>query len=301
MSLDESHSSQDPDNSRPLLFKEDDEEQRYHSYPPKRKQGFRWNWAFILHGSAFAIYTIIFLAGSSLAVTKGCHRDLVYSPARFSVEYQKIAFDGDLEKMNPYRGPPRPEHDAAWHELLQYSNIRVGKDTLDRLNRSSIKLADGSGDYFGGLSVHHHLHCLKYVRHYLHRDYYNATDELKESNLEEHIDHCLDDIRQTLMCHADISIYTYDWIPNYRKPWPNFRVDHECVNWELLDDWAKEHSFSIYDQASLVHPELGLSFPSVNGEFETSASGNHVHFVHPDGQNGSGMDHGGKGKHEGHM
>lgn len=78
MSLDESHSSQDPDNSRPLLFKEDDEEQRYHSYPPKRKQGFRWNWAFILHGSAFAIYTIIFLAGSSLAVTKGCHRDLVY-------------------------------------------------------------------------------------------------------------------------------------------------------------------------------------------------------------------------------
>lgn len=89
--------------------------------------------------------------------------------------------------MNPYRGPPRPEHDAAWHELLQYSNIRVGKDTLDRLNRSSIKLADGSGDYFGGLSVHHHLHCLKYVRHYLHRDYYNATDELKESNLEEHI------------------------------------------------------------------------------------------------------------------
>ena len=70
-------------------------------------------------------------------------------------------------------------------------------------------------------------------------------------------DHCVDDIRQALMCHADTSAVTFDWKPQYRRPWPNFSVDHTCVNWEALDDWASERSFSAFDQKSLVHPEFG--------------------------------------------
>lgn len=72
-------------------------------------------------------------------------------------------------------------------------------------------------------------------------------------------DHCVDDIRQALMCHADTSIVTFDWRPNWRRPWPNFSVDHTCVDWDALDDWAAERSFSAFDQKTLVHPELGES------------------------------------------
>lgn len=91
------------------------------------------------------------------------------------------------------------------------------------------------------------------------------------------------------MCHADISIYTYDWIPGYRKPWPNFKVDHECVNWDILNGWAKERAFSLFDQKSLVHPELGLFFPIVNGEVETAATVGDIHLVFPDDEKESNM------------
>ena len=70
-------------------------------------------------------------------------------------------------------------------------------------------------------------------------------------------DHCVDDLRQALMCHADTSVVTFDWKPQYRRPWPNFSIDHTCVNWEALDNWASARSFSAYDQKSLVHPEFG--------------------------------------------
>ena len=89
------------------------------------------------------------------------------------------------------------------------------------------------------------------------------------------------------MCHADIAVLTYDWIPGYRKPWPNYKMEHECVNRDNLNSWAKERAFSLFDQKSLVHPELGLSFPIVNGAVETAATGDNVHLVFPDNENRS--------------
>ena len=59
------------------------------------------------------------------------------------------------------------------------------------------------------------------------------------------------------MCNPDLSILTYDWLPDYPKPWPNFTIDLECVNWEKVDAWAGERAFSLFDQKSLVHPTLG--------------------------------------------
>ena len=62
------------------------------------------------------------------------------------------------------------------------------------------------------------------------------------------------------MCNADTSIVTFDWKSGYRRPWPNFSIDHTCVDWEILDDWAAARSFSVFDQKSLVHPKLGGYF-----------------------------------------
>jgi hypothetical protein len=40
------------------------------------------------------------------------------------------------------------------------NNIRVTKEELDRMNRTSVQLADGSGEYLAAVDVYHHLHCL---------------------------------------------------------------------------------------------------------------------------------------------
>ena len=81
------------------------------------------------------------------------------------------------------------------------NNIRVSKDELDRMNRTSIQLADGSGDYLVAVDVFHHLHCLvrkschteymelmsvqKMIRHYIHPEYYSAPSSLV--NLADHV------------------------------------------------------------------------------------------------------------------
>jgi hypothetical protein len=46
------------------------------------------------------------------------------------------------------------------------------------------------------------------------------------------------------MCNADVVIQTFDWLPNFRRPWPNFRTVHECVNWESIENWAWAHHFN---------------------------------------------------------
>lgn len=92
---------------------------------------------------------------------------------------------------NPFRGPPRPELDAAWNELVQFSNIRVTAEDLRRINRTSVQLSDGSGMYWSGLNVHHQLHCLKMLRQAIYPEYY-FEGKKPPRHLEGHIDHCVD-------------------------------------------------------------------------------------------------------------
>lgn len=125
---------------------------------------------------------------------------------------------------------------------------------MRRLNRTALELREGGG-YYGQLSAYHHLHCLKMLRQVLWHDRYNVSI----AALRGHADHCIDDIRQSLMCHADLSVVTFDWQPGHRKPGPNFHLDQTCVDWDALDAWAAKRSFSIFDQKTLVNPELGKS------------------------------------------
>lgn len=75
------------------------------------------------------------------------------------LKWEPRLFENHLEVSNPFKGPPRPELDEAWNKLLGPSAMRVDKETLDKINRSSVALLDGSG-YLIGLDVYHQLHCL---------------------------------------------------------------------------------------------------------------------------------------------
>ncbi|KAJ5873693.1 uncharacterized protein N7529_002123 [Penicillium soppii] len=107
----------------------------------------------------------------------------------------------------------------------------------------------------------------RWVRRYIHQDHYNSTEE----NLGQHIDHCLDGLRQYVMCNADLSINTFDWIPNYPKPWPNFEVVHKCANWESIEEWVLANSFNGFDPDLIRHPDYHPELPS---PFNYTVSGN---------------------------
>ncbi|KAF6234052.1 hypothetical protein HO173_007882 [Letharia columbiana] len=224
------------------------------------------------------VYTLGFLFLSYNSVrpnTPGMN--LVFSPLNEALIPEKKMVHATLKSKNPFKGPPSPELDDAWHQLFVNSNVRVSADDLQKINRTSVPLGDGSG-YYAIPDVYHQLHCLKFLRQMLYHDYYRIN---KPTN-PIHIDHCIDNLRQNLMCKADVSLLTFDWVSNDRAPKPNFDIQHECKNWESIDAWAEDHAFNIFDETILVHPTLGPSFPEA--EFKnTGKIPGHPGFLHEHG------------------
>lgn len=192
----------------------------------------------------------------------------VSAPAREAVVWDSKILDVSVLHDNVFKGPPRPELDVAWKQLLINANIRVSTAELEQAGKESIPLEDGSG-YYAILDVYHQLHCLvslpfqssavaqltrldikKYIRHFIYEDYYNDTFPWTPT----HVDHCIDSIRQNLMCNADVSLMTFRWVEDDVRPKPNFKGMHECVNWDRIDAWAAQRSFNPDDPALLRHP-----------------------------------------------
>ncbi|KAF2872026.1 hypothetical protein BDV95DRAFT_635637 [Massariosphaeria phaeospora] len=106
-----------------------------------------------------------------------------------------------------------------------------------------------NGDYAGILGVFHHLHCLDTIRRVLHWDHYGprASEQALRSGVysKEHSDHCLDGLRQAVMCHANTDFYSAEWISDSTQPMSKeLRSEgkQRCVNWESLDVWARSRA-----------------------------------------------------------
>jgi len=46
-------------------------------------------------------------------------------------------------------------------------------------------------------------------------------------------------IRQKLMCDADSTLITYNWLKNHYYPHPNFNVQHQCRDYDRLLEVAE--------------------------------------------------------------
>jgi len=62
-----------------------------------------------------------------------------------------------------------------------------------------------------------------------------------------HIDHCLEYWREAAMCRGDTVLSTFQWASG--KPYSRVNSDHECVDWDRLDAWARSRmvDLSSYD------------------------------------------------------
>ena len=102
-----------------------------------------------------------------------------------------------------------------------------------------------------GLEVFHQLHCLRLVRQYTYKDYYaNLTSPPQaftdsEAVLRKHVDHCIDMIRQVLMCHSDVTIVTHSWVDAYETPFPDFNTWHKCRDFQKINDFAAEAAIDV--------------------------------------------------------
>lgn len=58
-------------------------------------------------------------------------------------------------------------------------------------------------------------------------------------------DHCIDILRQVLMCASDTELIMFHWVKGWPGPTPDFHVYHECRDPEAVLQFATDISAPI--------------------------------------------------------
>ncbi|KAF7945540.1 hypothetical protein EAE96_010307 [Botrytis aclada] len=207
---------------------------------------------FLLHVLLVIIYTslsifYVWVYGSS-------QKTSLYPIKGLDIRYDAKPYTDYITSQ--FAGPPSPEVDAAWHELLSNVSIRVTGSELEASNQSSVELPEGGG-YMAWLGVYHELHCIKMLRQWNYREYYHPNVTEKERpHYDIHADHCLDVLRSAALCHGDTTLTTFGWA-DQEQPMLNTKlVPHKCVNWEVLESSIKSRVVTREEIHNLVNPKL---------------------------------------------
>ena len=180
-------------------------------------------------------------------------------------------------------------------------NIIIEPEYMKEYGREDFGVADPEGrGYIGTLNVYHELHCIvclpefttkivnlangekKRIYQYMYQEHYwkDLDDRQREINrlhngkpkavfdfwiafsvLTIRSEHCLDFLRQSAMCHGDVGLVTFQWMPDSLIPVSNATV-HECVNWDAIDKWTKERTVDMMKPGWLIHPTKGTTLNS---------------------------------------
>ncbi|KAL2037447.1 hypothetical protein N7G274_009727 [Stereocaulon virgatum] len=170
--------------------------------------------------------------------------DPPYSPAHSVIKQERHRlWDGE---PTIYAQSPSPQVDAAWEDLLAGVNVRVTREEMVLAGENMTNAAQLlNGDYLAVLGVYHQIHCLDILRKGLHMDYYTSkiteSDRLRNMNTA-HYDHCVERLRRAIMCHADLSIYSAEWVADSHEPEPKIlrsNGESNCLNWNAVETWAR--------------------------------------------------------------
>ncbi|KAI1424879.1 hypothetical protein F5Y12DRAFT_415923 [Xylaria sp. FL1777] len=209
----------------------------------------------VLHVVIIITYTILFFTLISTYPSCGDSRaTLLWSPAQNAIDWETRVIDA-IPGSTLYAGFPNPESDAAWSGLLRGINLKIFPEEMKQLGYDSLKLKDGSG-YVATMAVYHELHCIKRVRKMIYRDYYypNIT-ESEWVHRMGHVEHCLEQIRQSAICHGDVSIVPYSWIRDeeHQVDVPSMQLGslHQCVKWDKIVEWAQNRRIDLFTEELL--------------------------------------------------
>ncbi|KAI0428954.1 hypothetical protein F5Y09DRAFT_343163 [Xylaria sp. FL1042] len=164
-----------------------------------------------------------------------------WSPLRDSLEYEvNTEHATDPGHYSIYAGPPSEEQEEAWDRLITPVYFNITRDELSRAGESFENIIElTEGGYIASVAVYHELHCLRNLRLYVFRDrYYPNLTESQHSYLQEHLDHCLEVLRISVMCHGNAAINSYRWdTETIDKPLTKSNSRSVCVRWNSIEDW----------------------------------------------------------------
>ncbi|CAD6585149.1 MAG: hypothetical protein ASARMPRED_002025 [Alectoria sarmentosa] len=191
-------------------------------------------WPWIVHLILFSIALLMILVNSTpvLSLVNEGHQTLHFN-----------------NSDHTFRGPPSESVSEAWDRLTEIYPFSIpSRETLENIGAdpdTSVELpAEYGGGYEGILGMTHQLHCIKNLWQYSYYDYFQTRNSLfadPPEAIHGHLDHCADLVRQNILCQADVSIITFDWVKGRKHPQPHYGNPKECRNYEDILAWAVEN------------------------------------------------------------
>ncbi|TVY80567.1 Cyclochlorotine biosynthesis protein O [Lachnellula suecica] len=186
---------------------------------------------------------------------------ITYSPAQSAIEYEIKQFDLPPVPEGPFVGEG-PEVDAAWDHitnsmalLIRLSNevgdTMVSREEMIKMNmdpNGALEITDpatGKRGFRVAVEVLHQLHCLDLLRQANHKMHYaplGGDTSAPKHDLAGHTDHCIDALRQFVMCQGDTNVFAFRFPFNDGDPWPDYTTPRVCRNYEKIRRWAIDHT-----------------------------------------------------------
>ncbi|TIC94088.1 Oxidase ustYa [Colletotrichum higginsianum] len=116
---------------------------------------------------------------------------------------------------------------------------QITGEEAERISRPTSKISNDPDYYITNPDVYHHLHCLNDIRKFVAQ--HNSSEHQLDRLQTMHKFHCIDSIRQSLMCSADVSLVHWYWAPSPGKHFQNATTTHICRKWSKIKKWAVSH------------------------------------------------------------
>ncbi|KAF5327876.1 hypothetical protein D9619_003923 [Psilocybe cf. subviscida] len=171
----------------------------------------------------------------------------LYCAIKYEIRTFTFGVDGDF---SPYQGVPSSELDHLWEALYSVGFQRISKNDAARLPNKTSPIPGDADGYITELDVFHQLHCLNFIRKALRPDYYPDM-RMGVPEIDVHVDHCVDSIRQSLMCSADISTVGWQWSDDLQNNTFQGGVAHKCRNFDMIQDWARQQALPYHYDSSI--------------------------------------------------
>ncbi|KAK0127739.1 hypothetical protein ONS96_007253 [Cadophora gregata f. sp. sojae] len=167
-----------------------------------------------------------------------------YSPASTILRNNKVVFSSGFGiEQSPFQGQPNELNNKLWESLYNFGITRISTEEARPMPNKTLPIPGDKGGYVVQLSVFHLLHCLNLVRRGLYGevDMSNNDDSLGI----EHLDHCVDHIRQSIMCSSDVAPLTFARRSMDEKPKAVAEVLHGCRDFSAVQRWALQRQISL--------------------------------------------------------
>ncbi|KAH8682948.1 hypothetical protein BGZ60DRAFT_427425 [Tricladium varicosporioides] len=171
-----------------------------------------------------------------------------FAPALGVVSTKKVLFEGsplfydngtmDFPKPRGlrYAGEPSDEIDRNWNALTRKRYWVVSEEEARTAWGEGYKefWDESTSNYIAGFDMQHTLHCLNFLR----KAFHPARYPMSAVHGDVHRDHCIDHLRQLVMCYGDITPIPTKYRPGIGRNYVESNRWHTCRNTDAVLEWV---------------------------------------------------------------